>query len=157
MGRANFTIHEADGAGTRVIQAKEVGFAWDAQVIVENLSLDIQRGDRVGVIGPNGCGKTTLIRLLLGEIQPDSGAVKLGTNLKVVYFDQLREHIDPDKTVQQNLSADHDQVVVNGRARHVISYLQDFLFRPERARSPARVLSGGERNRLLLAKLFICI
>ncbi len=112
------------------------------------------RGDRVGIIGPNGAGKSTLLKLLLGQLQPQQGSVKLGTNLETVYFDQLREQLDPDRTVQQNLAGDHDTVLIGDRPKHVIGYLQDFLFTPDRARTPVRILSGGERNRLLLAKLF---
>ncbi|MEZ4483022.1 MAG: ATP-binding cassette domain-containing protein [Syntrophotaleaceae bacterium] len=112
------------------------------------------RGVRIGIIGPNGAGKTTLLKLLLGELAPQQGRVKLGTNLEVLYFDQLREQLDPELTVQQNLSGDQDTVTIGGQQRHVYGYLQDFLFTPDRARSPVRILSGGERNRLLLAKLF---
>ena len=155
VGTAKIVIHEADSTGMRVLEADKIGFQWGDQKIVEQFSIHIQRRDRVGFIGPNGCGKTTLIRLLLGELEPQSGRVYFGTNLKIVYFDQLREQLDPNKTVQQNLSDGHDTVIVNGRARHIISYLQDFLFAPHRARSLVGVLSGGERNRLLLAKMFI--
>jgi ATP-binding cassette subfamily F protein uup len=112
------------------------------------------RGDRIGIIGPNGVGKTTLLKLLLGELSPQQGSVRLGTNLQIIYFDQLREQLDPDLTVQQNLAGDQDTVVIGGKSRHVIGYLQDFLFSPDRIRSPVRILSGGERNRLLLARLF---
>ena len=155
VGTAKIVIHEADSTGMRVLEADKIAFQWGDQKIVEQFSIHIQRRDRVGFIGPNGCGKTTLIRLLLGELEPQSGRVYFGTNLKIVYFDQLREQLDPNKTVQQNLSDGHDTVIVNGRARHIISYLQDFLFAPHRARSLVGVLSGGERNRLLLAKMFI--
>ena len=112
------------------------------------------RGDRIGIIGPNGSGKTTLLRLLLGELQPQSGEIKLGTRREVVYFDQLREQLDLDKSVQENVGEGNDTLIINGTPRHIIGYLQDFLFSPERARSPVSILSGGERNRLLLAKLF---
>jgi ATP-binding cassette subfamily F protein uup len=108
----------------------------------------------VGIIGPNGSGKTTLLRLLLGNLTPREGAVRLGSRREVIYFDQMREQLDPEKTVQENVGEGNDTVTINGRPRHVIGYLQDFLFSPERARSPVRILSGGERNRLLLAKLF---
>jgi len=122
--------------------------------MIKDFSLVLNRGDKVGLIGPNGAGKTTLVRLLLGQLAPTSGNLKLGTKLEVVYFDQMREQIDDSKTVAENIAGDSDQVQVQGRSRHVISYLQDFLFEPTRARSKAKVLSGGERNRLLLARLF---
>ena len=114
----------------------------------------ILRGDRVGLIGPNGAGKTTLIRLILGELPPDEGSVRLGTNLKVAYFDQLREQLDPEATLADMISPGSDWVEVGGERKHVMSYLGDFLFPAQRARSPVRMLSGGERNRLLLARLF---
>ncbi|MDH3360466.1 MAG: ATP-binding cassette domain-containing protein, partial [Desulfobulbaceae bacterium] len=109
---------------------------------------------RVGIIGPNGAGKTTLLQLLLGQLNPDSGTIRLGTNLQIAYFDQLRAQLDEEKSVQDNVGEGNDQVVINGQQRHIIGYLQDFLFSPDRARSPVKILSGGERNRLLLAKLF---
>jgi ATP-binding cassette subfamily F protein uup len=112
------------------------------------------RGDRVGIIGPNGAGKTTLLRLLIGELAPQEGSVRLGARREVIYFDQLREQLDPDKTVQENVGEGNDTLMINGKSRHIIGYLQDFLFTPERARTPVHILSGGERNRLLLAKLF---
>ena len=113
------------------------------------------KGDRVGILGPNGSGKTTLLRLLLGELQPASGNIRLGTNLQISYFDQLREQLDENKTVQENVVEDNqDTVTINGKKRHIIGYLQDFLFSPDQARSYVSLLSGGERNRLLLARLF---
>jgi ATP-binding cassette subfamily F protein uup len=112
------------------------------------------RGDKIGVIGPNGSGKTTLLRLLLGQLPPQAGTVRLGTNLQVAYFDQLRQQLDEDATVQENLGAGGETLSIGGNSRHVLGYLQDFLFTPERARTPVRLLSGGERNRLLLARLF---
>ncbi len=154
IGTARFSLHEADRSGKLVAEVKGLSFAYDGATVVRDFSTAVMRGDRIGIIGPNGIGKTTLLKLLLGELTPQQGSVRLGTNLQTIYFDQLREQLDPDLTVQQNLAGDQDTVVVGGRARHVIGYLQDFLFTPDRARSPVRILSGGERNRLLLARLF---
>jgi ATP-binding cassette subfamily F protein uup len=153
-GTARLQLQEAERSGRLVAELKDVGFGYGGEPVIRNLSTTVLRGDRIGIIGPNGAGKTTLLKLLLGELQPQAGEVRLGTNLQVLYFDQLREQLDPDKTVQQNLSGDQDTVVVGGQARHVYGYLQDFLFTPDRARTPVRILSGGERNRLLLARLF---
>ena len=116
--------------------------------------MTIERGDRVGIIGPNGAGKTTLLKLLLGEIEPQSGSVRTGTNLQVAYFDQLRDQLNEDETVQENIGGGSDSITIGGKSKHVLGYLQDFLFSPERARTPIRFLSGGERNRILLARLF---
>jgi ATP-binding cassette subfamily F protein uup len=124
------------------------------RVVVGDFSTRIMRGDRVGLIGPNGAGKTTLLRLLLGEIAPDSGSVRHGTNVQIAYYDQQREQLDPERTVFDTVGEGRDTVTVNGQPRHVNGYLRDFLFPAERARSPVRSLSGGERNRLLLARLF---
>ncbi len=154
IGTARFSLHEAERSGKLVAEVKGLSFAYGDSPVVKNFSTTVMRGDRIGIIGPNGIGKTTLLKLLLGELPPRHGSVRLGTNLQTIYFDQLREQLDPDLTVQQNLAGDQDTVVVGGRARHVIGYLQDFLFTPDRARSPVRILSGGERNRLLLARLF---
>ncbi|HIN86556.1 MAG TPA: ATP-binding cassette domain-containing protein [Myxococcales bacterium] len=155
VGQVNLVLHEAEKTGKRVIEASKLSFSWGEQAIVSDLTVNIVRGDRIAIIGPNGCGKTTLIRLLLDELKPDSGTVRLGSKLKVVYFDQLRAQLDPDKTVQENLADGDDTVVVAGQSRHVFGYLQDFLFSPARARTPVGILSGGERNRLLLAKMFV--
>jgi ATP-binding cassette subfamily F protein uup len=122
--------------------------------VLRDFNLTIQRGEKIGILGPNGAGKTTLIKLLLGQLAPTAGVIKHGTNLEVVYFDQLRAQIDDNKTVADNIANGNPTVTIEGRTRNVISYLQDFLFEPARARTPARVLSGGERNRLLLARLF---
>jgi len=153
-GRVRMSLDLAGQSGKRVVEVADLTFRFGEKPIVENFSCTIMRGDRIGIMGPNGAGKTTLIRLLLGELAFDHGRIKRGTKLEVCYFDQLRGQLDEDRTVQQNLSPDSDMLDIGGRQRHVIGYLKDFLFSPERARTPVRVLSGGEKNRLLLAKLF---
>jgi len=152
-GSARVQVQEAERSGTLVVEAKGVGFGYDGKPVIRGLTAGITRGDKVGLVGPNGAGKTTLLRLLLGTLAPDEGTVRLGTKLEVAYFDQLKAALEDEKTVQQNVS-EYDTVVVNGVARHVIGYLQDFLFPPERSRTLVKFLSGGERSRLLLAKLF---
>jgi ATP-binding cassette subfamily F protein uup len=148
-------ISEAERSGVRVVEAENIAFAYPGGTpLIREFSLVLNRGDKVGLIGPNGAGKTTLVKMLLGQLAPTSGVLKFGTKMEVIYFDQMRDQIDDDKTVAENLAGDSDTVTVQGRSRHVISYLQDFLFDPSRARSKAKVLSGGERNRLLLARLF---
>jgi len=154
QGTAKIQMQEADRSGALVAEAEKVSFSYDNRPIIKELSTTIMRGDRIGIIGPNGSGKTTLLRLLLGELQPQAGVINLGTRREVIYFDQLREQLDLDKSVQDNVGEGNDTLVINGTSRHIIGYLQDFLFSPERARSPVSILSGGERNRLLLAKLF---
>ena len=141
-------------SGHLVIEAEHVHFSYDDQPVIRDLSTLILRGDKIGIIGPNGAGKTTLLRLLLKDIEPQKGHIRLGTRLQVTYFDQLREQIDDSKTVQENVGQGREMLDLNGKSRHILSYLQDFLFTPDRARSPASMLSGGERNRLLLARLF---
>jgi len=153
-GSAKIQLQVADRSGALVAEAIGCSFAYDDRLIIKNLSTSIMRGDRIGIIGPNGSGKTTLLRLLLGELDPQQGEIKLGTRREVIYFDQLREQLDLGKSVQENVGEGNDTLIINGRPRHIIGYLQDFLFSPERARSPVGILSGGERNRLLLAKLF---
>jgi len=153
-GTARLNLQEAKRSGKLVVEVKGLTFAFEKAPLVRDFSTTVLRGDRIGIIGPNGVGKTTLLKLLLGELEPLQGKVRLGTNLHILYFDQMREQLDPNLTVQQNLAGDQDSVVIDGRSRHVIGYLQDFLFTPDRARSPVRILSGGERNRLLLARLF---
>jgi ATP-binding cassette subfamily F protein uup len=137
-----------------VLEAKDVAFGFEGRSIVSDLSTTVFRGDRIGLIGPNGSGKTTLLKLLLGELAPDSGEIRLGTNLQVAYFDQYRATLREDWNAIENVAEGRESVEINGKPKHVIGYLQDFLFTPERARAPITRLSGGERNRLLLAKLF---
>jgi len=153
-GRVKMEAAAASGSGKRVVEAEDVAFAYDGKPIVRDFSTTILRGDRVGIIGPNGSGKTTLIRLLLGELQPRAGTIHTGTNLQVAYFDQQRAQLDESATAVENVAGGQDFVTLNGQQKHVMSYLQDFLFAPQRARAPITKLSGGERNRLLLARLF---
>jgi ATP-binding cassette subfamily F protein uup len=154
-GKARLELQEGATSGQKVIDAKNVSFGYGGEPVVRDFSTTIWRGDKIGIIGPNGSGKTTLLRLLLGRLAPQSGEVKLGTALQVVYLDQLRAQIDGEKTVAQNVAGDAETVNFQGRARHIHSYLGDFLFRSDRVRMPAKLLSGGERNRLLLARLFL--
>jgi ATP-binding cassette subfamily F protein uup len=154
QGTARLQLHEAERSGALVAEVEGISYAWDGKPLIRDFSTTILRGDRIGIIGPNGSGKTTLLRLLLGELAPQAGSVRLGTRREVLYFDQMREQLDLNATVQENVGEGNDTIVINGQPRHVIGYLQDFLFSPERARTPVRILSGGERNRLLLAKLF---
>jgi ATP-binding cassette subfamily F protein uup len=153
-GQARLRVADAERSGRLVIEAEGVSYAWDGKPVIKDLSTLILRGDKVGVIGPNGAGKSTLLRLLLRDLAPDAGSVRHGANLRVVYSDQLRASLDADKSVRDNVAEGSDQIEIGGRRRHVVSYLNDFLFTPERAQQPAGALSGGERNRLLLAKLF---
>jgi ATP-binding cassette subfamily F protein uup len=153
-GTATIQAQEAERSGRLVAEARGVSFAHGDRAIIKDLTTTITRGDRVGLIGPNGSGKTTLLRLLLGELAPDAGTIRLGTGLEVAYFDQLREQLDPERSVFDSVADGADFVEVGGQRRHVTGYLQDFLFPPDRARTPVRALSGGERNRLLLARLF---
>ncbi len=153
-GTARIAIQEAERSGRLVVDAENVSFAYGDRKIVENFSTTILRGDRVGIIGPNGAGKTTLLRILLGELAPQQGRVRLGTNPRIAYFDQLRAQLDDDRTLKDNVADGNDTVFFGGAPRHVIGYLQDFLFPPDQILAPVRSLSGGERNRLLLAKLF---
>ena len=153
-GPAKLEVDKGERSGKQVIEAKNVSIAYAGKRMVHDFSCRLMRGDRVGLVGPNGIGKSTLIKALLQEIELDSGDVKHGTKLKVAYFDQHRDVLDLEKTVIDLVSDGKETITINGRDRHIISYLGDFLFAPERARSPAKVLSGGERNRIMLAKLF---
>lgn len=153
-GSATMRMNEAERSGRLVLEAKGIGYAYEGRHLVRDFSTVIMRGDKIGIIGANGSGKTTLLNILLGLIGPDSGSVRMGTRLEIVYFDQHRAQLDDDKSVVCNVGEGHESVTVNGRTRHIIGYLEDFLFSSERARLPVKVLSGGERNRALLAKLF---
>jgi ATP-binding cassette subfamily F protein uup len=153
-GNVRMQAASAERSGQLVVEAKNISFAYDDTPVVKNFSTLISRGDKIGIIGPNGSGKTTLLKLLLGQLEPTSGTIRRGTRMEVLYFDQLREQLDEEKTVVENVGGGQDMLLIDGRQKHIYGYLQDFLFTPERARRPARYLSGGERNRLLLAKLF---
>lgn len=155
MGSAKMQIEEALRSGKIVFELDNVSYQIENKLLVKDFTVQVLRGDKIALIGPNGIGKTTLLKLMLGNLQPTSGSVHCGTKLEVAYFDQYRLELDPEKTVMDNLAEGKQEVMVNGRSRHVLGYLQDFLFPPKRARTPVRALSGGERNRLLLAKLFL--
>ena len=155
VGNVNLQIEKGANSGKIVAEAEGISKSFGDNVIVKSLTTKIMRGDRIGILGPNGVGKSTLLKMLLGELEPDTGSVGLGTKLSVAYFDQQRAVLDPEKTVADNLNFGSDTITINGKSRHVMSYLQDFLFPPARVRSPVKSLSGGERNRLLLARLFI--
>jgi ATP-binding cassette subfamily F protein uup len=154
QGTANFSVEDARASGKLVTELKDVSFSWASRPIVNRFSTIIQRGDRVGIVGRNGIGKTTLVKLLLGELQPESGEVQVGTRLEVAYSDQLRGQLDPEANLIDNICGGQEFIEINGRRRHAISYLGDFLFTPERVRTPVKALSGGERNRAILARLF---
>ncbi len=154
IGKVRIQAQEAENSGHLVIKAAHLGFSYGDHCVIRDFSTQIMRGDKIGVIGANGSGKTTLLRILLGQLPPHKGKTRLGTNLEVLYYDQLREQLDEDKTVIENVTNGGETVTIDGKPRHVIGYLQDFLFTPDRARTPVKVLSGGERNRLLLARLF---
>ena len=154
VGKVQLQIQEAQRSGALVAALDGVSFHRDSRPILRDLATTVMRGDRIGIIGPNGAGKTTLLRILLGTLTPSAGTVRTGTNLQIAYFDQLRDQLDDDKTVADNVSDGSETVRIGGQSRHIIGYLQDFLFSPDRARTLVRVLSGGERNRVLLARLF---
>ncbi|MEP6590199.1 MAG: ATP-binding cassette domain-containing protein [Gemmatimonadota bacterium] len=153
-GTVRLQAQEGERSGRLVVEVKGISFGYGDHPIVQDLTTTITRGDRIGLIGPNGSGKTTLLRLLLGELVPDTGTIRVGTNVEVAYFDQLREQLDPEATVVESIGDGSEFIEINGARKHVLGYLQDFLFSPDRARTPVKVLSGGERNRLLLARLF---
>ena len=155
MGTAKMQVVEASTSGKIVFEMEDVSYAIAGKQLVSHFSAQVMRGDKIALVGPNGCGKTTLLKLMLSQIQADSGRVHCGTKLEVAYFDQHRAELDPERTVMDNLAEGKQEVMVNGRSRHVLGYLQDFLFHPKRAMTPVKALSGGERNRLLLAKLFL--
>jgi len=152
-GKAKMRLQEAERTGALVTDVKEMSFGYGGQKIIDGFTTMLMRGDKVGIIGPNGVGKTTLLKLLLGQLKPHEGSVRMGTNLQIAYFDQLRDTLDPDKTVVENVGEGSDKIQIGNKTKHIMGYLQDFLFTPERARTEVRFLSGGERNRALLARL----
>lgn len=154
QGDAKLRLQDVDKSGRLVLRTKDLGFSWGDLTMVQSLDTMIMRGDKIGILGPNGSGKTTLLRILLGELQPTAGEVLTGTRLQIAYFDQQRAQLDETKTVLENISEGNDVVSFNGQSMHIVTYLENFLFTPDRARSPITQLSGGERNRLLLARLF---
>src|SRR5262245_29096904 len=154
IGNVRLAVEQADASGKMVFEAKGIGKSFGDRAVVRDFSTRVMRGDRIGLIGPNGAGKTTLLRLLLGEVTPDTGEVRQGANVQIAYYDQQREQLDPERTVFDTIGEGNDTVTANGRTRHVNAYLDDFLFSKERARSPVKALSGGERTRLLLARRF---
>jgi ATP-binding cassette subfamily F protein uup len=153
-GRASFQVDDAARSGKIVAEVKDVSVAFDGNRVIDNFSTIVQRGDRIGIVGANGAGKSTLVKLLLGELAPDSGSVKLGSKLEVAYSDQLRGQLDGEQNLIDNVCGGQDFIEIGGKKRHAISYLGDFLFSPERVRTPAKALSGGEQNRAILARLF---
>ncbi len=154
VGKIRLAVDNSESSGKIVIEAHHIVKSYDNNLIINDFSTTIMRGDCIGIIGVNGAGKTTLLKILLGELAPDSGMIKLGTKLQIAYFDQLREQLDPEQSVYDTVSQGRDTVTINGENKHVMSYLADFLFAPQRVRSPVKSLSGGEKNRLLLARLF---
>ena len=154
LGTVNLNLNEADKSGQLVVEAKHITQEYNGQSVIKDFSVRIMRGDRIGLIGPNGIGKSTLLNILLGTVAPQQGTVNLGTKLEIAYFDQLRAALDMEKTVAENVTQGSDTIEINGSRRHIISYLSDFLFTPQRAMTPVKALSGGECNRLLLARLF---
>jgi ABC transport system ATP-binding/permease protein len=154
VGNVRLRVSDTERSGKLVVEADDISYGWGAEPVIRHFSTLILRGDKIGIIGANGSGKSTLLKLLLGELAPQQGIIRHGTNLQIAYFDQLRAQLDVERSVQDNVAGGSDHIDINGASRHVLSYLKDFLFTPERARQPVKALSGGERNRLLLAKLF---
>lgn len=154
QGKANIQMDTAEQSGRKVCEARSISHGYNNEKLINNFKIKIMRGDRIGLIGNNGVGKSTLLKILLGLIEPDSGTVKLGTNLSLGYFDQVARELDENKSISENVGLGRDFITINGKDRHIISYLQNFLFSPKRARTPVKALSGGERNRVSLAKLF---
>ena len=154
IGSVNMQAMEAERSGQLVVEARNLSFAYEMEPVVSDLSTVIMRGDRIGIVGKNGSGKTTLLKLLLGDLKPTEGSVRQGTKLEIIYFDQLREQIDEDKSIAENIGEGQGAITINGHSKNIYSYLEDFLFTPDQARQPVRHLSGGEKNRLLLAQLF---
>lgn len=154
IGKVDMKIAQAEQSGKLIVEAEDVAFSYESHTVIKKLNTTILRGDKAGIIGPNGVGKTTLLRLLLGDLKPQAGSIRMGTKQSIAYFDQMRDQLDEEASVLDNVSQGRERIDINGKQKHVMSYLQDFLFAPDRARSPVKFLSGGERNRLLLAKLF---
>ncbi len=155
QGTASIKLDEASRSGKLVFEAKDISFNYEDKKLIDKFSFDVMRGDRIALIGPNGCGKSTLLKIMLGQLSPQSGHLHVGTKLEIAYFDQYREKLDPEKSVMDNLAEGKQEIEIGGKKRHVLGYLQDFLFHPRRARTPVKALSGGEKNRLLLARLFL--
>jgi ATP-binding cassette subfamily F protein uup len=154
QGNVKLDVGQGEKSGKIVAELTDVTKRYGSRTVIDSFTATVMRGDKIGFVGPNGAGKTTLLKIILGELQPDEGTVRVGTNLQVAYFDQMRAQLDLDKSLADTISPGSEWVEVNGQKKHVMSYLGDFLFAPERARSPVKSLSGGERNRLLLARLF---
>jgi ATP-binding cassette subfamily F protein uup len=155
QGNATMGVSDAERSGKLVFDVNNLSYCWGDKVLVRDFSTRVIRGDRIALIGPNGCGKSTLIKLLINQLQPQSGSIRTGTKLEIAYFDQYREALDEEKTVEENVGDGKSTITINGKDRHILSYLQDFLFSPARARTPVKALSGGEKNRLLLARLLL--
>ena len=154
QGKAKISVETSDKSGRKVVEARSLCHGYNGEILMDNINIKIRRGDRIGLIGNNGVGKSTLLKILLGQIIPDKGSVKLGTNLEIGYFDQIHRELDTEKTIAENVGNGKEYIKINGKDRHIIGYLRNFLFSPKRAMTPVKALSGGERNRVLLAKLF---